>query len=297
MTPKTSKLLILLATLALALAMVGCGDDDSNATIPDAPDSPTTVDKDAAEAVAADLAADSGGLNDQIADLSLTMAAIDAAKDGLGDNDPHRPQGFVERVYDEATGTWTVTIERERGDPEGVPYALIQRHYTLRFLDEAGEPMQFRVVDGDTARTAEYEIVYGQGVHRNRRMEQTLTALTGSFLVTGVNTDMVTINGTYHREAGHHLETPRFSRTLDGVLDLELIDVVAPYHWRMHHQDAVSGTINGLFVADVTIERGDDYFENHIEREFTVIFGDGEGDLVMNGRTFCVRLADGALCD
>lgn len=294
---KTSKLLLLLAALALALTMVGCGDDDSNATIPDAPDSPTTVDKDAAEAVATDLAADSGGLNDQIADLSLTMAAIDAAKNGPGNDNPHRPQGFVDRVYDDATGTWTVTIERERGDPEGVPYALIQRQYTLRFLDEAGEPMQFRVVDGDTARTAEYEIVYGQGVHRNRRIEQTLTALTGSFLVTGVNTDMVTINGTYHREAGSHLETPNFSRTLDGVLDLELVDVVAPYHWRMHHQDAVSGTINGTFVADVTIERGDDYFENHIEREFTVIFGDGEGDLVMNGRTFRIRLGDGELVD
>jgi len=293
----TSKLLILLAALALALALAGCSEGESSATIPDATDSPTTTDKDAAEAVAADLAADSGGLHDQIADLSLVMASINAAKDGPGNDDPHRPQGFVEREYDDATGTWTVTIERERGDPEGVPYALIQRQYTLRFLDEAGEPMQFRVVDGDTARTAEYEIVYGQGVHRNRRLEQTLTALTGSFLVTDVNTDLVTINGTYHREAGHHLETPRFSRTLDGVLDLELIDVVAPFHWRLHHQDAVSGTIEGTFVADVIIERGDDYVENHIEREFTVIFGDGEGDLVMNGRAFCIRLGDGALCD
>jgi hypothetical protein len=297
MTRTTSKLLILLASLALALAMVGCGEDESSATIPGTPESPTTLDKDAAEAVATDLAADSGGLSDQIADLSLAMATIDAAKSGPDNDDPHRPQGFIEREYDDATGTWTVTIERERGDPEGVPYALIQRQYTLRFLDEAGEPMQFRVVDGDTARAAEYEIVYGQGVHRNRRIEQTLTTLTGSFLVTNVNTDLVTINGTYHREAGHHLETPRFSRTLDGVLDLELIDVVAPYRWRLHHQDAVSGTINGLFVADVTIERGDDYYENHIEREFTIIFGDGEGDLVMNGRAFCIRLGDGALCD
>lgn len=297
MTRKTSRLLILLASLALALAMAGCSEGDSSATVPDAPDSPATTDKDAAEAVAADLAADSGGLQDQIADLSLVMASIDAAKGGPGNDDPHRPHGFIERAYDDATGIWTVTIERERGDPERVPYALIQRQYTLRFLDEAGEPMQFRVVDADTARTAEYEIVYGQGVHRNRRLEQTLTALTGSFLVTNVNTELVTINGTYHREAGHHLETPRFSRTLDGVLDLELIDVVAPYRWRLHHQDAVSGTINGTFAADVSIERGDDYVEDRIEREFTIVFGDGEADLVMGGRAFCIRLGDGSLCD
>jgi hypothetical protein len=292
----TTRLTILLAALALAALLGGCSDDDSSTTAPATTDDLATTDKDAAEAVAADVGLQSGGLADQIADLSWIMGEVGGAKSDPGDGSGHRPSGSFERVYDEATGIWTISIERERGNPDGVPYAYIQREYTLRFLDEAGAPMQFRVVEGDTARTAEFEIVSGSGVHRTRRLEQQLTELGGSFLVTDVEQELVTINGTYHREAGHRLETPRFVRTLDGVLDLELTDVVAPFRWRLHHTDAVSGTIDGTFVADITIERGDDYVENHIERDFTIVFGDGEGEMVMGGRVYRLNLGDGALC-
>ncbi|MEZ4386707.1 MAG: hypothetical protein R3D98_03875 [Candidatus Krumholzibacteriia bacterium] len=295
MNRPTSTLLVLLATLALALMLAGCSDSESSATSPDVT-TPATADKDAATAVAEDLGAEGGGLADQIADFAFAMDEVDAAKNGF-EADPNRPHGSIERVYDDATGTWTITIERERGNPEGVPYAFMQRVYTLRFLDAVGEPMQFRVVDGDTARAAEFAIVSGTGEHRTRRLEQHLTALSGAFVATGVNTDFVTINGTYHREAGNHLETPNFSRTLEGVLDLELVDVVAPRHWRLNHQDAVSGTINGTFSADITLERGDDYVEDHIDREFTIVFGGGEGELVMNGNVYRLRLGDGELDD
>lgn len=288
--------LLLLVGLILTLVLAGCGDDSTTTTSPGVTDEPASVDKDAAEAVAADMGADGGGLTDQIADMSWIMGMTGAGKDGTGDGSEHRPSGSFERVYDEATGTWTITITRERGNPEGVPYAAMSRVYTMRFLDAAGEPMMARVVDADTARTAEFNIVSGTGIHRNQRVEQELTVLTGSFVITDVNQELVTINGDYHREAGHHLETPRFSRTLDGVLDVELVDVVAPFRWHLNHQNAVSGTINGTFAADVTIERGDDYIEDHFEREFTIVFGDGEAEMVMNGGVYRLNLGDGELC-
>lgn len=286
-------LLMLLALLALIFAATGCSeDDDADLTDPNAI-TPATTDLDAADAVASDLGADDGGLTDQIADMSIALDGLSPTKSG----EMTEPNGFAEREYDETTGTWTITIDRERGDPEGVPYAHIMRVYTLRFLDEAGDPMQFRVVDEDTARTVEFAIVSGSGEHRTRRMEQALTELNGSFVVTNVHTDLVTINGTYHRAAGHRLETHRFARTLDGVLDLELADVVAPRRWHQNHAAAVSGTINGTFVADITIERGDDYFEQHIEREFTIVLGDGMGDMVMNGMHYRLNLGNGELED
>lgn len=296
MNNPTRTLLLLLASLALVFALAGCSDDESSPTSAiDPTEEPATADKDAAEAVASDVGAETGGLTDQIADMAWAMNDLGGDKDGVEDG--HRPSGSLERIYDDETGTWTVTIMRERGNPEGVPYAMIERQYTLRFLDELGEPMMYRVVDADTARTAEFAIVYGEGIHRNRRIEQQLDALSGSFVITDVNQELVTINGTYHREAGYHLETPYFSRTLDGVLDLELIDVVAPFRWRLNHQNAVSGTIEGLFAADVTIERGDDYIEDHIERDFTIVFGDGEATMTMNGGGYCLNLGTGELCD
>jgi len=289
----TRNLRTIFLTLLAALALLtGCGDDTTTAPVVDQ----LTADKDVAEAVAADLGSDDGGLADQLSDLSISLDGLSAAK--LDPADFMGPRnGFVSRDYDEATGTWTVTIDRERGDPEGTPYARIDRVYTLRFLDEAGEPMQFRVVDEDTARTVEFDIVSGSGEHRTRRMEQELTELSGSLVVTGVNTDIMTVNGNYHRAAGHHIETPAFSRTLDGVLDFELIDVVMPRGPRHNHAAALSGTIVGTFVADITFERGDVSTEEHIEREFTIILGDGEGDMLMNGQRFRMRLDCGELVD
>ena len=162
--------LLVLGALILMLALAGCSESETSATIPAAAEQPATADKDAAEAVAADLGSEGGGLTDQIADMAWAMGAASGAKNGPGDGQGHRPNGSIERVYDDATGIWTITITRERGDSEGVPYAAMTRQYTMRFLDEAGEPMMHRIVDADTARTAEFAIVSGTGVHRNRRL-------------------------------------------------------------------------------------------------------------------------------
>lgn len=286
-----SSRLILLSLLTLIALLAGCSEDPAS---PGATTPTVTADKDAAEAVAADIGADDGGLTDQLTDLSISLDGLGSLK-ALQGMTPMN--GFASREYDPETGTWTVTIDRERGDPEGTPYASIERMYTLRFLNDAGEPMEFRVVDGDTASAVEFAIVSGSGLHRTRRLEQHLDELTGAFLVTGVDTDLVTVNGSYHRAAGNRLETPVFSRTLDGVLDVSLIDVTMPRAARHDHASAISGTIEGTFVADITIERGEEYVERHIEREFSIVLGDGEGAMTMNGRLYRMNLHLGELDD
>lgn len=283
--PATISRSALLALLASALLLSGCGDDSVSPSATD-----VTADADAAGVIAADVATDNGGLTDQIADLSVAVGGLDAAKT--------LPAGmFHEATYDLLTGTWTITVERERGDPAGTPYAFISRVYTLRFLDAAGEPQRFRVVDGDTARTVEFDILSGVGTHRTLRLEQNLDALIASFTVTGVNTDLLTINGTYGRDASNRLETPRFVRTLTGALDLELIDVTVPCGAGHDFSQAVSGTVNGTYVADITVERGEDYLERHVDRSFTVVFGEGEAAIELNGRHYVGNLGTGDLAD
>lgn len=280
---------LLSLALLLALALVGCSSDDPVSPTVGVP-AATSATTDAAEAVAADLGDDNGGLVDQLSDAVAAVETLGAAKDRVD-------HPFADSVYDDETGTWTVTVDRERESPNGFHSATMHRVYTVRFLDEAGEPMMYRVVDADTARTVEFDIVEGSGSHVNRRLSRTLNSLTGSFVIENVNTEMVTVNGTYARSATHHLETPRFSRTMDGTMSLALIDVVLPRAARRDLDQAVSGTLEGTITATITVERGDDYFEREIDESFTVILGDGEGDLELGGRRYRTNLCYGELID
>jgi hypothetical protein len=279
-------LTMLMLTLSLAALLAGCSSDDPASPSPAA----ITVDQDAADAMAADLAADSGGVTDQIADLSTAIAGLGSAKSLVHER-------FHETIWDQTTGTWTITVSRERGDPAGTPYGSMSRLYTLRLLNAAGQPQQYRVVGADTARTAEFAIVSGTGLHRTLRREHTLDALAGAFTVTGVDTDLLTINGTYHRAAGNRLETLRFVRTLAGTLDVELVDVTVPRALGVDFSAAVSGAISGTFVADITVTRGAEYTERHVERDVLIVLGGGEATITCGGGAFRALLGTGELAD
>lgn len=282
---------LLALTAALAL-LAGCSNDD-----PSTPSAETaaTVDMDAAQAVADDVASDSGGVTDQLSDVAMALDGLGGAKSLV----PGRPDStwvrerFREATYDETTGTWTITVSRQHGFPEGVPYHAMERVFTLRLLGADGEPQQYRVVEGDTAVAAEYAIVSGSGIHRGPVREHTLNALNGSFSITDLDQEYMVVNGTYHREASHSLETRRFARTLDGMLDAELVDVMLPSRLRTNLCEAISGTIIGTWVADITITRGDDYIEEHVERDITIELGGCEADIHCGGGRFRAPLGSG----
>lgn len=292
----TKGLLIALGALALAAFLAGCSDDP--AAPADSTNTTTaTVDKDAAQAVAADVATDSGGIADQLSDIALALNGLGGrpAKDG----NPSFPDStfvherFRSAVYDSATGTWTITLSRENGFPQGMPYHAMSRVFTLRLLGPGGQPQQFRVVDGDTATSAEYAIVSGTGILRTQRRSHTLNELNGTFTITGLDQDLLVINGTYHRDASNVLTTPRFVRTLDGVLDVTLTDVTVPRLPRVAFCDGVSGSITGTWVADITITRGDDYAEQHVERQIAITLGGCEAEINCGGLRFVAPLGTG----
>lgn len=290
---KVLRTTLLLGSLALFALLGGCGNDD-----PAAPaDTNVSIDQDAAQAVAADVASESGGVADQLDDVALALDGLDGAgslKTAHPDSNWVRER-FRDAVYDDLTGTWTITVSRQRGFPEGVPYHAMDRVFTLRLLGPGGTPQQFRVVGQDTATTAEYAIVSGTGIHRLPMREHTLNALSGAFTIEGLNEELLVINGVYHRDASHALETRRFARTLDGVLDVQLIDVTMPRRPAARICSAISGTITGTWVADITITRGDDYIEEHVERDITIVLGNCEADIRCGGGRFQVPLGTGQM--
>lgn len=285
---KTTRLTILLLAALGLLALAGCSNDDTVAPAA----TTATAELDAAAAVASDLGADDGGLVDQVNDAVSFAGGVDlvakAECEGLGQAD-----------YDSTTGTWTITVSRERGEVGSVPYASFTRVFTVRYLDADGVPQMHYLQDGVAASTIEFAILSGTGTHITRRLEQNLLSLEAAFTVTDADQDTVTINGTYARSAGTVLTNPVFVRTHDSTLQLALIDVMAPRTFDRDLSLAISGTVTGVYDATITVTRGDDYTERSIHREFTVDLADGEGTMTMaqSHNRYRARLRTGELIE
>ena len=74
-----------------------------------------------------------------------------------------------------------------------------------------------------------------------------------------------------------------------------LSDVTMPRRPRATFCDAVSGTITGTWVANITVTRGGDYLEQHVERDITVVLGGCEAEIRCGGGIFRAPLGNGQL--
>ena len=277
----------LLAFAAVAFLM-SC--EKSSATDPNA-DLTVSATEDAAESMSSALGEDNGGVTDQIGDFVeiSTASGLDALSKSSG-------YQTVDKSYDPGTGTWTLTLERERGNG-GAVYAFIRRVYEYQFRNAQGQPQEFYVTNGDTANSISFTIVEGIGRHKNLRLSQELTGLSGSFLATNTHTDLVTVNGNYQRSAVDTLTTRQAVRTLDHSIALTLTDVTAPRGNRRNFSQAVSGTISGTYNAFATFTRGEGYRERTVERVFTIELGGGEATMEVAGNVYKANLQTGELID
>ncbi|MCL4704125.1 hypothetical protein KJ068_03130 [bacterium] len=283
---------LLLPALA-ALALVACQNDD-----PVSSNDSLNATEDAAESIASAVGADNGGATDQLSDVIELAGASGLQKPAevlLGKYSEPNTIASIDTSYDPATGTWTLRLERERGNPNGIPYAEISRTYTYQFLNKNGQPQKYWKVGADTAYTIKFNIVEGTGTHRTRRLSQQLTGLSGSFTATGVNTRLVTINGTYFRSAVDTVTTRNAVRTLDHALNLTFTNVQGPRGSRLELSRKISGTVSGTYTAKVTFQRGESYGETTINRSFTINLGGGNANLNVSGKNFEADLTSGEL--
>lgn len=283
---------LLLPALA-ALALVACQNDN-----PVSSNDSLNATEDAAESIASAVGADNGGAADQLSDvieLAGTSGLQKPAEVLLGKYSEPNTIASIDTSYDPVTGTWTLRLERARGNPNGIPYAEISRTYTYQFLNKNGQPQKYWKTGADTAYTIKFNIVEGTGTHRTRRLSQELTALSGSFTATGVNTRLVTINGTYFRSAVDTVTTRNAVRTLDHALNLTFTNVQGPRGSRLELSRKISGTVSGTYTAKVTFQRGESYGETTINRSFTINLGGGNANLNISGKNFEADLTSGEL--
>ncbi|MDZ7269720.1 MAG: hypothetical protein ONB48_20945 [candidate division KSB1 bacterium] len=290
---EAKKFLRLLFPAVAALTLAACSNED-----PLSSSASLSATEDAAESIASALGADNGGATDQVSDVIELAGSSGLQKPAevlLGKYSVPGAVASVDTSYDPLTGTWTLHLERERGNPNGVPYAAISRTYTYQFLNPNGQPQKYWKTGADTARTIIFKIIEGTGTHRTRRLSQQLTGLTGEFTATGVNTRLVTINGTYFRSAVDTITTRNAVRTLDHALRLTFTNVQGPRGSRLDLSRKISGTVSGTYTARVTFQRGAGYRETTINRTFTVVLGNGRADITIGGQRFAGNLTSGEL--
>lgn len=290
---KSKRFASLLVPALAALALAACQNDN-----PVSSNDSLNATEDAAESIASAVGADNGGATDQLSDVIVLAGASGLQKPAevlLGKYSEPNTIASIDTSYDPVTGTWTLRLERERGNPNGIPYAEISRTYTYQFLNKNGQPQKYWKVGADTAYTIKFNIVEGTGTHRTRRLSQELTGLSGSFTATGVNTRLVTINGTYFRSAVDTLTTRNAVRTLDHALNLTFTNVQGPRGSRLELSRKISGTVSGTYTAKVTFQRGESYGEKTINRSFTINLGGGNANLNISGKNFEADLTSGEL--
>jgi hypothetical protein len=279
--------MMFLKGLALAALLIFAGCTKENTLEPNST-SQITANADVAESAASAVGEEDGGLTDQMGDLfGLTGSEKLTKSDGTSFLDNK------EATYDSIAGIWTLILERERGSQNGPNYALIKRTYTYQFLNSAGMPQKFYIVNGDTAVSIKFNIVEGEGRHRTKRLSQELLNLEGSFVATGTNTAMITVNGTYKRAAVDTITTKRLTRTHNHQIELAIIDLTGPRGSGKDLSQKISGTITGTYHADVAFDGAKGYSERTVDRTINIVIGEGESQINVGGQKFIGDLATG----
>jgi len=267
-------------------AFIACEKDSTKAET----DESLSADMDVAESVAGTVGESTGGAVDQIGDVAMI-----ASMGGLTKTSDTQDPSVVEKSYDEATGVWTIHLSREHGSKNGLNFAEVERTYTYQFLNKNGVAQKYYITRSDTAYTINFNIVSGSGWHKTRRVSQKLLELSGGWVITNANMPNITINGTYHRAATDTIRTFLRTRTHYHTTDLTFIDIVTPRASRWQFEEKISGTITGQYHAEVTFDGPRGYIEKTIDREFTIVFDNGEATVTINGNEYKFGLKDGEL--
>ena len=276
-----------LTALAAVALLAAC---DSATTDTPATGDATTDTEAAAATVAASLALDAGGVLDEAA--TAARLGMPGAGGLLGPG-AGRPGCDATREMDPDTFVWTLTLDCERGRPNGPVSATFQRTSTVRFT-AGGTPQ----AGPEGADALDYAILSGASLFRTPRGSHRVTGLTADFDVTDLDEELVTVNGTYARAGADSLGLPRGGRHVSVyTLDLTATDLRGPRARHAGWGEIVSGTLSGVYRATIThVRPGGTPVTREVERTFTITFpASGMAEVAMAGRRFRFEMGAGGM--
>lgn len=272
--------------LIFTLTVIGCSSDDavksSTVLVP-------TVEEDVSESVAGSIAADNGGIIDELGDI--TELAQESAEFTLA----LKPEVAALPVYDSITGTWTLEINKERGYPNGQHYARYTRTYTYQYRNQDGEPQREWRVGQDTARSIHITVVDGNGYCRTLRLGGYQTQVLAQWVAQGANTDTLSISGACQRSGVDTLKSHQAVRTLAYQLAMQFSNLRCLRGAGSDAAGEVRGDLAANFTAAVTFMSGPAYGDTNVVRTMAIEMNQGEAQISVNGQSYSGDLATGDL--
>ncbi|HTR80413.1 MAG TPA: hypothetical protein VMM58_02205 [Bacteroidota bacterium] len=277
---------LLCGLLMAAVFVAGCKKNDSN---PVGDVATTTVSDDvadAADAVSDALASNNGGAIDEVNDVFEIAGGVTVGGTlGKVDND----STIIGGQYDSAQVAWILSVSK-KDSVSSVYYGAWTRKYWLQFRAN-GIPQEFRRTKGVLADTIEHRLLDATGYFRTPRLMHHLTSLTSDWIVSDINADTVTINGTYSWSGiDTIMATARKGRVLDRTISLTFENVRGPRGSRLNRSQKTSGTIEGSYTATVTVPGKAPYT---VTETFTIVLGNGEASFTIGGAHFISDLTTG----
>ncbi|MEM8598993.1 MAG: hypothetical protein AAGF99_03650 [Bacteroidota bacterium] len=271
MTTRYPRLFGLLALLAF----VGCdaATDDLTGSVDAA-----EITANAATSIANAIALDSGGALDDAASFATAFSAGLAGADAPTANASSENGCTYGLEFDADAVRYDRALACSWESQNGLYAASYSRAQTVQFLRD-GTPALLP----SNADAATYDLVDGTGTRARPRFTHTLTDIDGSLTVTGLNTDLVTVNGAQTRAALDVWTTDAGTRSLDHRIEFTLTDVTGPSAARDDWRDAVSGTISGRYQATFTALDGE---TTAVDRTFTVTFENGTVVILIDDERF-----------
>lgn len=284
----------IILVLALGAFITGCGDEGNKSTDndPDPIDYSPNVDDDVATSMAASLAADNGGVADQIVDIvSLSSGEGLRATNLVTGNG----SGTGQLSYNPGNGTWQWTFTREYSGANKLYVARVERTYEWRFLKKSGQPQVAYVHNGDTAYSIVMNILSGSGWHQMPLQSQMLMTLAGHLVATGTNTDDIAVDGWWSRSALDTNRTRSAVRAIQHACSLAVADM----HCQRDSADGLwrrlSGTITGQMSASIEFLEGDAYPEDTVTRGLSIALDTGVAEITVDDSTWTSDLRHGVI--
>lgn len=271
------------------LLLSACSEKDSeNELIPE---------RDAGESLAGTFAINTGGVLDQISDL-CEFLVDDTTKvaQALSGKYPSRYYS-MHKTYDNDLKLWTITINKSRGSLTDLPYAEIERTFTLQYKNLANEPQKWYVTEGDTAHTVKFKIRQGYCHYYTRRIAHNLDSLACDWTISSANQPNVVINGTYYKAGVDTISGWNRIRNSHHVMNMYLNGLVAPRGYHANLYAAVSGSVTGSYQSQVQFTYGNGYGETNVNRDFELLIGGGRADIEVGTKDYTADLFIGELLD
>lgn len=279
----TTTYLSILALGLFSITMNACKESITEANIT------ATADEDAAESVASAIGQDNGGSTDQLSDVSEIASSVGLKTNIISDKSSSSLLNAdgVDKIYDPVSQKWTVNLTRKKGSDNSVAYANITRVYQYQFLNSSGMPQKDYITNGETASSMLFLLVSGTGVHHTPRVSGVLKSISATWNVTGLNTNVITINGSFSKSGIDSITTRNGVRIIDHSITLTYTNVTGPRGAGKDWYKTTTGNITGAYVGNVTVQNGNSYTEKTINKTIDITLGNGgKPEIKIGGRKF-----------